>query len=195
VNDDSPHVLFAIDELQEMLTHYEAGGVGRLAALARARRLSLFCINQQRVQLGAKLSEVLRTNAGAEVVFRCHAADAEALSHVLPLAPDAERPSEARRALVRRMVSLPQRHFLLWVKDAVVPAHFVQARRVDAKRLRQEVQKLPDGFRKALGRWPENSPAARNPRATPTPTHRDFPFVRPSPELTSDADSSFPRLG
>jgi uncharacterized protein DUF87 len=195
VREDSPHVVLAVDELQELLTHYEEASVGRLAALARSRKVTLLCINQQRVQLGAKLSEVLRTNCGIELLFRCHAADAEALAHVFPVRPDAERPSEERRAFVRRMVSLPRRHCLAWVKGATVPAHFIQARQVDSKKLRQVVASLPAGMRKSLGRWPADLTTQGSASPRPRPHIEPPPAARPESEADFDPGSPFPPLG
>jgi len=194
VQDDSPQVVFAVDELQELLTHYEAASFARLAALARSRRVSLLCANQQQIQLGSKLAEVVRTNAGVEILFRCHAADAEKLAHVLPVSPAAEHPSEERRALVRRMVSLPRRHCLLWVKDGAVPAHFIRARKVDFDALRQAVADVPAGTRDILGRWPETYATRGVPAVGVESAGPARPPSHP-PKAEPKSDSCFPSLG
>jgi hypothetical protein len=191
VRGDSPHVLCAIDELQELLTHYEEGSFCRLAALALARRFSLLTINQQRVQLGPKLSEVLRTNCGIEAIFRCHAQDAEALSHILPVSGRAERPSDERRTLVRRMVSLKQRQFLWWLKDGAVPAHFTWARKVDRMAMRRAIAEVPDQFRASLGRWTEESTAVAH-SSRPVAPRRQSPVSKTG---TEERDSPYPELG
>ena len=195
VHDGSPQVVFAIDELQELLTHYEAASFARLAALARSRRAMLICVNQQRVQLGPKLSEVLRTNAGVEAMFRCHAADAEALGHVLPVPAGAEQPGEARRALVRRMITLGRRDYLLWVKDGAVPAHFVRARKVDSAALRQAAAALSPDLVRELGRWsgPAAPPAGPDERGPSSPP--EAPGEPPDAPPAPGPDSPFPWLG
>lgn len=197
VSTDSPQVIFAVDELQELLTHYEAASVGRLAALARSRKVTLLTCNQQRVQLGNKLAEVLRTNCGVELVFRCHAADAEALSHVLPVSQDAKHPGEARRQAVRRMVSLPRREYLLWVKDGSIPAHFVRARGVDTTALRQAAEGVPRDLRDRLGRWPQADARHAEPQPHDDQTPPDPPPTGPAepPPDADNPDSPFPWLG
>jgi hypothetical protein len=165
-----------------------------LAALALAQRFSLLTINQQKVQLGSKLSEVLRTNCGIEAIFRCHAQDAEALSHVLPVSARTERPSEERRAVVERMVSLPQRRYLWWVKDEEVPAHFVQARQVDRAALRRAVAELPE-LREELGHWPGESATVPHLGVTVAlPPNEPRSTSNLEPEM-EDRESPYPGLG
>lgn len=194
---DSPHVWLAIDEVQEVLTNggYEASSLDRILALSRARRVSLLTINQLSAQLPRRLREAIRANTGAELFFRASEADAKLLSTVLPVPEDAERPSEARRALIRRIMGLKRREAALWVKTARVPLGFIRAPKVDFDELDRRAARLAPETRARLGEWPAHEVQDRRlaPVASPPePVNEPAEVVPPFPD---DPGGDFPGLG
>lgn len=139
----SPDVVVVFDEFQELVRRFESVSFSRLLALARHKRVSLHFINQQRIQLGPDLTQIIRTNTGFECAFRCNREDAEALAHAFPVPEGLQNPGEARRAAARRMTQLPTRSFLLWVKERAFAAQFVRSPRLDFDGLRSIAAELP----------------------------------------------------
>jgi len=196
VDDTSSRVILAIDELPELLGRFETKGMARLAALARSHLVTLLTLNQQSVQLGRELSQVLRTNFSVEAVFRCNARDAESLAHVLPVPSDARHPAEARRALVRRLITLPRRHYMLWLKDQPIPAHFVRAPRMDIQEFERIASSLKPEIRERLGAWANQaSEHSTSPIPKVKPTSSSLLCRRALPEPSTGADDGFPPLG
>jgi hypothetical protein len=131
----SPHLWLLSDEVQEIVGRLETVSLGRLLALARSRGVSCFFLHQQRSQLPRDLQELLRTNAGVEMVFRANHRDAATYAHALPVAEDEPEAARLRASLVRRLERLPRKQFLWIVKDAPIGGQFLEAPQVSIPRL------------------------------------------------------------
>lgn len=194
---DSPHVWLAIDEVQEILSNssFEASSLDRLLALSRARRVSLLTINQLSAQLPRRLRAAIRANTGVELFFRASEADANLLVMVLPVPEDAARPSESRRALIRRIMGLKRREAVLWVKTAREPLGFIRAPKVDFDDLERRAAGLAPEIRARLGTWPADEVEAA-PRSSVLPLHNlpSEPAAMPS-AAPEEPGRDFPELG
>jgi hypothetical protein len=98
------------------------------------------------------LVKVLRTNAGIECAFRANLEDAKTLVHALPLPPGQRNAAEARLALVAELTQMPDREFLLWLKQAPFRAQRVRSARLDLDALRQLAAAVPTDVRDAIRR-------------------------------------------
>lgn len=139
--------LVVLDEVQEALRvqENEARHLSRTLSLARFRACSLLMANQTAAQLDRRLLDVIQTNTATQCVFRSNVEEAQVLSRVLPFAPRAETPAEARRRLVQTIAHLGDREYVLWAKRAGVAAR-LRTPRIDMTALRTfAVRVPPDG--------------------------------------------------
>jgi len=155
VTDATPRTWVVFEEVQEALGGNQAEQFARLLALARHKRVAVALINQQVAQLAAvnpMLVKVLRTNAGLECAFRCNLEDAKSLVHALPTPLVEARAGEARLALMQQLTQLPDREFLLWMKQAPFRAQRVRSPRLDVAALRAAAAELPAATRDTIRR-------------------------------------------
>lgn len=155
VTDATPRAWVIFEEVQEALGGNQAEQFARLLALARHKRVAVALINQQPAQLAAvnpMLVKVLRTNAGLECAFRCNLEDAKLLVHALPAPAVESRAGEARLALMQQLTQLPDREFLLWMKQAPFRAQRVRSPRLDVAALRAAAEGLPIATREVIRR-------------------------------------------
>ena len=155
VTDQTPRTWVIFEEVQEALGSGQAEQFGRLLALARHKRVSVTLINQQPAQLAAisaPLVKILRTNAGIECAFRANLEDAKTLVHALPSPPGQRNAAEARLGLVTELTHMPDREFLLWLKQAPFRAQRVRSPRLDIAGFRQAANRLPADAREGLRR-------------------------------------------
>lgn len=150
VTDRSPRAWVIFEEVQEGLGGGQAEQFARLLALARHKLTAVTLINQQPAQLAAvdsTLVKVLRTNAGMECVFRANIEDAKTLVHALPTPPRQHNAGEARLELVTELTQMPDREYLLWLKQAPFRAQHVRSPRLDVAGLRAAAARLePDAL-------------------------------------------------
>ncbi|MEQ1832469.1 MAG: DUF87 domain-containing protein, partial [Candidatus Eisenbacteria bacterium] len=155
VTEQTPQTWVIFEEVQEALGSGQAEQFARLLALARHKRCAVTLINQQPAQLAAvdsTLVKVLRTNAGIECAFRANIEDAKTLVHALPVPPRQKNAAEGRLALVTELTQMPDREYLLWLKQAPFRAQHVRSPRLDLARLREVADRLDPGVRAALRR-------------------------------------------
>lgn len=155
VTDRTPQTWVIFEEVQEALGGGQAEQFARLLALARHKRCGVTLINQQPAQLAAvdsTLVKVLRTNAGIECAFRANLEDAKTLVHALPVPPRQKNVAEARLALVTELTQMPDREYLLWLKQAPFRAQHVRSPRLDVAGLRESADRLDGEVREALRR-------------------------------------------
>jgi hypothetical protein len=150
VREDSPLVLVVLEEFQEALQRFQADQFGRLLALARHKRVSLFFVNQQPGQLGPDLTRLLRTNTGLEMAFRCSLDDARLFAQALPVAEEMPNRAEARLQLAREMTQLPRRTYCMWLKEASFRAQLVRSPRLELPQLRELAAKAPEEVRRKI---------------------------------------------
>jgi hypothetical protein len=148
VTDATPQVWCPFDEVQEALHggQGQAEQLARLLALARSRRVGVALINQQPGQLAAvdpTLVKVLRTNATIEVAFRANHEDARTLAQSLPLPPHHKNAAEARLELATALTQMPNREYLLWIKQAPFRPQRVRSPRLDLAAIRRAAEQVP----------------------------------------------------
>lgn len=146
VGQETPQTWVVFEEFQEALAKAQSDQFGRLLALARFKKLSLWFCNQQAAQLSASdptLVKLLRTNVNLMATFRCNIDDARVFAHALPL-PDAKQESEMRNQLVNEMTRLKTREFYLWLKQAPFRAQKVRSPRLDLGPLQGRAGRVPD---------------------------------------------------
>ena len=137
------------EEFQEALGRSQTEQFGRLLALARYKKVALWFVNQQPAQVAAQepaLVRALRTNTGLEAAFRCNIEDARALAHALPM-PEAGSAAEARQGLLEELTRLPDRTYLLWLKQARFRAQKVRSPRLDLQSLSDAAKQCPQRLR------------------------------------------------
>ena len=155
VTPQTPQTWVIFEEVQEALGSGQAEQFARLLALARHKRCAVTLINQQAGQLAAvdsTLVKVLRTNAGIECAFRGNFEDAKTFVHALPLLPRQKSAPEARLGLVTELTQMPDREYLLWLKQAPFRAQHVRSPRLDVAALRASAERLGGEAREALRR-------------------------------------------
>ncbi len=155
VTDRTPQTWVIFEEVQEALGGGQAEQFARLLALARHKRCGITLINQQPAQLAAvdsTLVKVLRTNAGIECAFRANLEDARTLVHALPVPPRQKNAAETRLGLVTELTQMPDREYLLWLKQAPFRAQHVRSPRLDIAALRETAAQLGEEVRAAIRR-------------------------------------------
>jgi hypothetical protein len=95
---------------------------------------------------------VLRTNAGLECAFRANLDDAKTLAHALPTAISKAKVGEARLELVAELTRMPDREYLLWLKQAPFRAQRVRSPRLDLAALRRTASRVSEETRGRMRR-------------------------------------------
>jgi len=155
ITDHSPQAWIIFEEVQEALGSGQAEQFARLLALARHKRCGVTLINQQPAQLAAvdsTLVKVLRTNAGIECAFRANIDDAKTLVHALPVPPRQKSVAETRLGLLTELTQMPDREYLLWLKQAPFRAQHVRSPRLDVPGLRESANQLRGDVRASIRR-------------------------------------------
>lgn len=140
VGADTPQAVVLYEEFQELLQRHQIEQFKRLLSLCRFKRVALHFSNQQPAQIAAAdrtLLKVLRTNLGAEAIFRSSVEDARALSDGLSVRSPDESLTQARTRLIEEIASLPRRNFFLWLKSAPYGPQRVVSPRLDLEELRR----------------------------------------------------------
>jgi len=202
---DTPQTWVIFEEFQEALAKAQSDQFGRLLALARFKKLSLWFCNQQAAQLSASdptLVKLLRTNVNLMATFRCNIDDARTFAHALPL-PDAKQDSEARNQLINEMTRLETRHFYLWLKQAPFRAQKVRSPRLDLEPLKERADGISDEVRERIRRgiaaisqdeMPSEEPAAVTVER-PEETNPNIELEEFLSCLEDNDESNEPRLG
>jgi hypothetical protein len=176
-------VLF--EEFQELLGRHQIEQFKRLLSLARFKKVSLWFSNQQPAQIAAAdrtLLRVLRTNLGAEMIFRSSVEDARTLSEGLAVRSPEETLTQARSRFIEEIASLPRRSFFLWLKSSSYGPQRLMSPRLDVAALRRSAACLPAEVRRRIrigvasvdrreveAALATESAAPRHPRIVPLP--------------------------
>jgi len=155
ITDQTPQTWVIFEEVQEALGSGQAAQFARLLALARHKRCGVTLINQQPAQLASvdsTLVKVLRTNAGVECAFRANIEDAKTLVHALPVPPRQKNVAETRLGFLTELTQMPDRDYLLWLKQAPFRAQHVRSPRLGVPGLRESANQLGGEVREAIRR-------------------------------------------
>ena len=146
MSDDTPPVVVVFEEFQQLLGSYQIDMFKRLLALCRFKRVCLWFSNQQPAQIAEvdrTLLRILRTNLGAECIFRSSVEDARTLSEGLTQRGADETLAQARSRMIEEISTLPKRAFFLWLRDSSYGPQRLQSPRVNVGALRASAASLP----------------------------------------------------
>ena len=141
------------EEFQELLGSYQVEMFKRLLALSRFKKVSLWFSNQQPAQIAEAdrtLLRILRTNLGAEVIFRSSVEDARTLSGGLSTRSPDETLTQARSRLIEEIATLPRRSLFLWLRDSSFGPQRLQSPRLDLDALRRSAATLSPEVRERI---------------------------------------------
>lgn len=145
MHDNTPPAVVCFEEFQQLLSSYQIEMFKRLLALCRFKKVSLWFSNQQPAQIAEAdrtLLRILRTNLGAECIFRSSVEDARTLSDGLSTRSSDETLSQARSRMVEEVSTLPKRSFFFWLRDSSFGPQRLQSPRVDIDALKRSVATL-----------------------------------------------------
>ncbi|MEO7867202.1 MAG: DUF87 domain-containing protein [Candidatus Eisenbacteria bacterium] len=145
VTDNTPPVVVVFEEFQQLLGSYQIEMFKRLLALCRFKRVCLWFSNQQPAQIAEAdrtLLRILRTNLGAECIFRSSVEDARTLSEGLSTRSADETLSQARATMVEEIATLPRRQFFFWLRDSTYGPQRLQSPRVNLGALKASAASL-----------------------------------------------------
>jgi len=193
---DTPPAIVCFEEFQQLLGSHQIEMFKRLLAQCRFKKVNLWFSNQQPAQIAEAdrtLLRVLRTNLGAECIFRSSVEDARTLSEGLSTRSNDETLTQARSRMVEEIATLPRRSFFLWLRDSAFGPQRLQSPRLDVEALRRSAAQLPPEQRERI-RLGSVSIA----RQTPEAAIPADPAVEPDPRvapLRPDKRRRTPRLG
>jgi hypothetical protein len=146
MSDGTPPAVVVFEEFQQLLGSYQIEMFKRLLALCRFKRVSLWFSNQQPAQIAEAdrtLLRILRTNLGAECIFRYSVEDARSLSDGLTQRGADETRAQARTRMIEEISTLPKRAFFLWLRDSTYGPQRLQSPRVNIGVLKASAVSLP----------------------------------------------------
>lgn len=195
VFDSTPPAVVVFEEFQQLLGSYQVEMFKRLLALCRFKKVCLWFSNQQPAQIAEAdrtLLRILRTNLGAECMFRSSVEDARTLSEGLSTRSADETLTQARSRVVEEIATLPKRSYYFWLRDSAFGPQRLQSPRVNIGALKASAASLTRKQRERIRlgtvsiERPTHTPAP--PPTTPEPDARVAPL---SPQKRRRA----PRLG
>jgi len=142
---DTPPAIVCFEEFQQLLGSHQIDMFKRLIALCRFKRVSLWFSNQQPAQIAEAdrtLLRMLRTNLGAECIFRSSVEDARTLTEGLSTHRVDESLPQARGRMVEEIASLPRRSFFFWLRDSPHGPQRLTSPRLDAAALVRSAEAL-----------------------------------------------------
>lgn len=145
VSDDTPPAVVVFEEFQQLLGSYQIEMFKRLLALCRFKKVCLWFSNQQPAQIAEAdrtLLRILRTNLGAECIFRSSVEDARTLSEGLSTRSRDETLSQARTRVIEEIATLPKRSYFFWLRDSAFGPQRLQSPRVNIGALKASAASL-----------------------------------------------------
>ena len=145
VSDNTPPAVIVFEEFQQLLGSYQVEMFKRLLALCRFKKVCLWFSNQQPAQIAEAdrtLLRILRTNLGAECIFRSSVEDARTLSEGLSTRSADETLTQARSRVVEEIAMLPKRSFFFWLRDSAFGPQRLQSPRVNIDALKASAASL-----------------------------------------------------
>jgi hypothetical protein len=150
---DTPPAIVCFEEFQQLLGSHQIDMFKRLIALCRFKRINLWFSNQQPAQIAEAdraLLRMLRTNLGAECIFRSSVEDARTLSEGLSTRGEDETLPQARSRMVEEIATLSRRSFFLWLRDSAHGPQRLQSPRLDTDALAKLAESLPPDQRERI---------------------------------------------
>ncbi len=194
VSDNTPPAVVAFEEFQQLLSSYQVEMYKRLLALCRFKRVCLWFSNQQPAQIAEAdrtLLRILRTNLGAECIFRSSVEDARTLSEGLSTRSADETLTQARSRVVEEIATLPKRSFFFWLRDSAFGPQRLQSPRVNIGALKASAASLTPEQRERIRL---GTVSIERPVDNPSPTPAPEPDPRVAP-LPPQKRRRAPRLG
>jgi hypothetical protein len=194
VSDNTPPAVVAFEEFQQLLSSYQVDMFKRLLALCRFKRVCLWFSNQQPAQIAEAdrtLLRILRTNLGAECIFRSSVEDARTLSEGLSTHSADETLSQARSRIIEEIATLPKRSFFFWLRDSTFGPQRLQSPRVNIGALKASAASLTIEQRERIRL---GTVSIERPVDNPSPTSAPEPDPRVAP-LPPQKRRRAPRLG
>jgi hypothetical protein len=145
VSDDTLPAVVVFEEFQQLLGSYQIEMFKRLLALCRFKKVCLWFSNQQPAQIAEAdrtLLRILRTNLGAECIFRSSVEDARTLSEGLSTRSADETLTQARSRMIEEISTLPKRAFYFWLRDSAFGPQRLQSPRVNIGALKASAASL-----------------------------------------------------
>jgi hypothetical protein len=141
----TPPAIVCFEEFQQLLGTHQLEMFKRLLSLCRYKLVNLWFSNQQPAQIAEAdrtLLRILRTNLGAECIFRSSVEDARTLSEGLSTRSSDETLTQARSRMVEEIATLPRRSFFLWLRDSSFGPQRLQSPRLDLEAMRRAGARL-----------------------------------------------------
>lgn len=196
IREDTPPTLVIFEEVQELLGFHQIEMFKRLLALCRFKLVNLWFSNQLPAQIAdvdRALLRILRTNLGAECIFRSSTEDARELTKGLSTRSRDETLTQARSRMVEEIATLPRRAFFLWLRDTSFGPQRLQSPRLDVDALKRSAADLSPEERERI-RLGSASIARVVAEDTAPHEHAAKPDPRVAP-LRPDKRRRTPRLG
>jgi hypothetical protein len=153
LSDDTLSAVVVFEEFQQLLGKYQIEMFKRLLALCRFKKVCLWFSNQQPAQIAEAdrtLLRILRTNLGAECIFRSSIEDARAMSEGLTHRSAEETLSQARSRMIEEISTLPRRQFYFWLRDSWFGPQRLQSPRVNIGALKASAASLTSEQRERI---------------------------------------------
>lgn len=183
VSDDTLPAVVIFEEFQQLLGSYQIEMFKRLLALCRFKKVCLWFSNQQPAQIAEAdrtLLRILRTNLGAECIFRSSVEDARTLSEGLATRSADETLLQARSRMIEEISTLPKRAFYFWLRESSFGPQRLQSPRVNIGALNASAASLSADQRQRIrvGTASIERPirVAHQPTAVPEPDPRVAPL-------------------
>jgi len=179
---DSPPAVVVFEEFQQLLGGHQVEMFKRLLALCRFKKVNLWFSNQQPAQIAEAdrtLLRILRTNLGAECIFRSSVEDAREITKGLSTRSGEETLAQARSRMIEEISTLPKRSFFLWLRDSSFGPQRLQSPRLDLNSLRVAGGRLTTEQRARIRTG--SASIARTVEAVEQPTAQTEPDPRVAP--------------
>jgi hypothetical protein len=184
VSDNTPPAVVVFEEFQQLLGSYQIEMFKRLLALCRFKKVCLWFSNQQPAQIAEAdrtLLRILRTNLGAECIFRSSVEDARTLSEGLSTRSADETLTQARSRVVEEIATLPKRSFFFWLRDSAFGPQRIQSPRVNIGALKASASSLTSEQRERIRLGTASIERPADKPAPPATAPEPDPRVAPLP--------------
>ena len=178
VHANTPPAVVCFEEFQQSLGSHQIEMFKRLLALSRFKKINLWFSNQQPAQIAEAdrtLLRILRTNLGAECIFRSSVEDARTLSEGLSTRSGDETLAQARSRMIEEIATLPRRSYFLWLRDSSFGPQRLQSPRLDVDALKRSAARLTPAQRERIRlgcvsiERPAEAPPSPEPGVEPDP--------------------------
>lgn len=191
VTDTTPWTWLLIDEAPVIISARQAVAFERLISLARFRKVGIWAIAQLAAQFGSAdslLAKSIETNIRISLNFRCNPDDARRSAGALAAGKD-------RSAATNVLSTLPDRHFLLHLRDSGHAPQILRSPRMDLGRIRRAAESVAPKVRERIRTGsiavPRNSKRGNRPLQVLSAPQLPLP----TPDEMKAGDELYPELG